>query len=240
MENKQPNPPRLTAMAWWIITALSVFGVFIPLIFDTKISPGGILVALFCLILAVIGIIIAIIYTIRAGKLDYILKGDNLLAHWTYEPDEWQQYAEEEYTLQKARNRTLFVIITIAALVCGFGYWVFNPIIGKWAFITMAAVIVLSGFVAWFTTSYNHRQNKNNQGQAFFTHDAIYINRQLHDFKGLGSRLEKTEIKGEHQKYIEFVYSVPTRNGRQRQEARVPIPRGREAEANNLVERYNQ
>lgn len=239
MYGAQPNPPRSTARVWWIITALSVLGIFIPQLIDIKMYAGGAAIVVVCILLAITGIIVSIIYSIRARKLDNILRGDNLLAHWIYSPDEWQQYTEEEYTRQKAGNRTLFIITAVVTLVCGSGYWIFNRTIGYWAFIAVAGVIAVTGFVAWFTPYYNHRQNKIGQGQALFTRDAVYINRQLHDFKGLGSKLEKTEIKGERQRYIEFSYSMPTRNGRQTYEARVPVPLGKEDEARDLVEKYN-
>ena len=238
MDNKQPNPPKTTAMVWWSITALSIFCIFIPFLFDSNISSGAVLAAVVSILLGVIGIIIAIIYTIRAMKLSRILKGDNLLAHWIYAPDEWQQFAEEEYTRQKAGSRILFIIIAIVTLVCGFGYWIFNPAIVPWVLIVMAGVIALTGFISWFTPFYNHRQNKKNQGQCFFTNDAVYINRQLHCFHELGSKLEKVEMRGDDQQFIEFTYSIPTRNGRQAYEVRVPVPRGKEDEARNLVVKY--
>jgi hypothetical protein len=239
MGNRQRNPPQITAIVWWIVTAISLLGIFITLLVDTDISSGGVLIVVTCILLAITGVIIAIIYSIRAEKLGRILRGDNLLVHWTYAPDEWQQYAEEEYTRQRASNKTLFIIITIVTTVCGFGYWIFNPSIAQWALIVMAGVIALTGFIAWFTPFYNHRQNKNNQGQAFFTNHAVYINRQLHDFTGLGSNLEKTEIKGDQQQFIEFTYSAPTRSGRQTYQARIPVPQGKEVEARDLVDRYN-
>ncbi|MCX5994076.1 MAG: hypothetical protein NT177_07675 [Chloroflexi bacterium] len=241
MGNKQANPLQTTANVWWIITAASVLAIFIiPQFISIKIYSGGVAIASICILLAIIGIIVAIIYTIRAKRLDRILKEDNPLAHWTYSPDEWQQYTEEEYTRQKAGKKTMFIIIAIATLVIGFGYWIFKPTVGQWVFIAMAGVIALTGFLTWFFPYYNHRQNKNSQGQAFFTSDAIYINRRLHDFKVMGSKLETIEIKGEQQKYIEFIYSIPGRHGRQRQEARVPIPSGKEDAARGLVAKYNQ
>ena len=36
-------------------------------------------------------------YQGRAGALDRILKGENRLAYWKYEPSEWQNFAEKEY-----------------------------------------------------------------------------------------------------------------------------------------------
>jgi len=129
--------------------------------------------------MAIVGLIVAIIYQMRAAKLDSILKGDNVLG-----------------------------------------------------------ALALIGLIAWFTAFYNHRQNRNNQGYAFFTPDAVYINRQLHDFKGMMSRLEKVDIKGDSGRYIEFIYSSPTRTGRQNYEARMPIPQGKDDEARKLVEKY--
>lgn len=238
MEIRQPNPPRTTATVWWIITAAAILAVVIPFLLDIENSTGLILVVVAGFLLAIIGLIIAIIYQMRAAKLDSILKGDNLLAQWTYTPDEWQQFAEEEYQRQKKNNLTLFIIITIVTAILGFGFWLFNRKMGMVIFLTVLGALALVGLIAWFTAFYNHRQNKRIQGQAFFTPDAVYINRQLHDFKSMMSKLEKTELKGDSQQYIEFTYSAPTRNGRQNYEARVPVPRGKEQEARELVQKY--
>jgi anaerobic selenocysteine-containing dehydrogenase len=239
MDSKQPNPPRTTASAWWIITAVSVLAIFVPLLFDIEKNTGLILVMVAGILLAIIGLIVAIVYQIRAAKLDSILKGDNLLARWTYSSGEWQQYADEEYERQKSNNTKTFLIVSAISIVLTLAFGFIRRISWPLLFAVLAGAIALIGFVVWITTIYNHRQNKNIQGQAYFTPDAVYLNRQLHDFKGMGAKLEKTELKDEQQQYIEFTYSVPSRYSRQYHQVRVPVPHGKEQEARKLVEKYN-
>jgi protein-S-isoprenylcysteine O-methyltransferase Ste14 len=239
MDGKLPNPPRTTSNVWWIITALAIFGIFAPELFGLKMFSGGAAISVVCILLAITGLIVALIYMARAGKLDKILKGSDLIAHWTYSPDEWQQYTEEEYQRQKSGNRGLFILIAVISLVIGIIYFIADHRNGQWVLLTMVGLIALMAFVAWFTAYYNHRQNKQNRGEAFFAPDALYINRQLHDFKGLGAKLENVALKGDSQQYIEFTYSAPTRTGRQDYQARVPIPQGKDDEARTLVEKYN-
>jgi hypothetical protein len=234
----QPNPPRTTSNAWWIITALAIFGIFAPELLGLDGFNGGFAISAVCIFLAIMGIIIALIYMARARKLDKILKGTNLLAHWTYSQDEWQQFTEEEYKRQKAGNKGLFIIIAAISLVIGIIFFIIDHDAGKWVFLTMVGVVALIGFVAWFTAFYNHWQNKNSLGEVYFTPDAVYLNRQLHDFKSLDAKLENVALKGKLHPYIEFVYSAPTRAGRQDYQARVPIPQGKDAEARELVGKY--
>ena len=240
MDSRQPNPPRTTATVWWTITALATFGIFAPSLFGMDGFNGGYAIAALCMLTAITGLIVAIIYTKMAGRLDKILKGENLLAHWTYSADEWQQYTEEEYKRQKSANKGLFIIIAVIALVMGTIFLIVDHRAGQWVFLTMIGLIVLIGFVAWFTAFYNHQQNKHTLGQVYFTPDAIYLNRQFHDFKSMWAKLESATLKGKTNQYIEFTYSAPTRTGRQNYEARVPVPRGKEEEAPKLVEKYRQ
>ena len=238
MDSSQPNPPRSTARAWWIITAVAVVAMVLAFFFDVERNTFLILVIVAGLLLAIIGFIIAIVYQIRAGKLDSILNGENRLARWTYSPDEWQQYADEEYQRQKSSNIKTFLIVSGTSILLTLIYGMIKK--PNWALllVILFGTTVLIAFVIWITTIYNHRQNKNIQGQAYFTPDAVYLNRQLHDFRGMGARLEKAELKGETQQYIEFTYSVPTRYSRQDQQVRVPVPRGKDDEARKLVEKY--
>jgi len=238
MDGKQPNPARTTATVWWIITAVAILGIFAPEFFGLKMFSGGAAISAVCILLAITGLIVALVYTARAGKLGKILNGSGLLAHWTYSQDEWQQYAEEEYQRQKSSSKGLFIIIAVISLVIGIVFFVADPRYGKWVFFSMVGLIALIAFVAWFTAFYNHQQNKNNRGEVFFTPDAVYINQQLHDFKSLNAKLENVTLKGKGQQYIEFTYSAPTRTGRQDYQARAPVPRGKDEEARKLVEKY--
>ena len=38
------------------------------------------------------------------GKLDRILRGEGILAHWTYMPEYWAEYPKKEYEEEKTRK----------------------------------------------------------------------------------------------------------------------------------------
>jgi hypothetical protein len=239
MDSSQVNPPRQTAIVWWIITALSIFGIFAPELFGLKGFNGGFAISAVCILLAITGLIVALIYMARAAKLDRILKGTNLLAHWIYSQDEWQQFTNEEYTRQKSSNKGLFIMISVISIIIGIAFFVADRRNGIWVLLSMIGLIGLMALVAWFTAFYNRRENQKRLGEVYITPEAVYINRQLCDFTSLGAKLEKTELKGDPPRYIEFVYSAPTRTGRQRYDTRVPVPGGKEKEARELVDKFN-
>jgi len=234
------NPPRRTAIIWGIVTALAVFVIFAPNIFGMDDLNGGFAISALSLIVAVTGIIVTIIYARRARLLDRILKGDNLLAHWTYSPKEWNQYTEKEFQTEKKEKRMLFYMVAGFALFFGILFFAFDREGGLWVLISMLGLIALIAFVAWFTAWYNYRQNKKYLGETYITRDAVYLNRQFHTWRGLGAKLESAVLaeKGSRQ-IVAFTYSAPTRMGRQEYTIRVPVPRGQEKAAEKLTERLS-
>jgi MFS family permease len=234
------NPLRRTATIWGIITALAVFAIFAPHIFGMDGFSGGFAISTLSFFVAITGIIVVVIYLKRAKVLDRILQGENLLAHWTYSPDEWSQYAEKEFHTERKEKWTLFYIVAGFALFFGILFFIFDHKAGLWVLILMLALTALIAFVAWFTAWYNYRQNKKYLGEAYITSDAAYLNKQLHTWRGLCAKLESVILAEEKsQQLLAFTYSAPTRTGRQDYTARVPVPRGKEKAAEMLAERFN-
>ena len=58
---------------------------------------GGFAISFISIVAAITMFIVAIMYQGRASALDHILKGENQLAHWKYDPTEWLDFAEKEY-----------------------------------------------------------------------------------------------------------------------------------------------
>ena len=211
-----------------------------PFVFDLDGMDGGFALAFICLLLFIMGIIIAIIYMRRAKTLDRILSGKDLLARWSYSPDEWQQYAGEEYKRERSGKQTLFIVIAVIAVVIGLIFVVVDRTeAGLWVLAAMAGLIALIAFVAYFTSWYNYRQNLKYPGEVLIAPNGAYFSRQLHLWDSLGARLVRVELKEQKQSYIEFVYEAPTRTGMQEYEARVPVPLGKEKEARELVEKFD-
>jgi hypothetical protein len=62
----------------------------------------------------------------------------------------------------------------------------------------------------------------------------------FHLWVKMGARIDSVVIDMEADpKLIEFTYSMPTRNGRDEQVARVPVPKGKIDEAMRIVDYFN-
>jgi len=237
--NIKNNPPLQTTVAWVIITILSICGIFAPGIFGIEGMNGGFAISFVCIFLVIIGIIVIIIYSGRARLLRRILSGENLLAHWKYSHDEWQTYTEKEYKEEKAMKRGLFIMISVIALLTGIIFFLADHEGGLWVLVAMAALVAIIAFTAWFTSWYNYRQNKKYLGETYIAENAIYINRQLHTWQGLGARLDSVNLTdGKSQQLLRFVYSAPTRTGMQEYQVNVPVPAGREEEAGKILKHF--
>jgi MFS family permease len=235
------NPPLQTIVAWAIITALAVFGIFAPSLFGMDGFKGGYAISFVSFFMVICGIIVIAIYSGRARAVSRILKADNVLAHWTYDPAEWNEYAEKQYVEEKKEKRVLFYIISAFALFFGILFFLIDNESGLWVLLLMLALIAVIAFTAWFTAWYNHRQNIKYLGETYITADSVYINRQLHTWRGLGAKLESVDLdKHKAHATLTLVYSAPTRTGLQDYTVRIPVPRGKEAEAEQISQKLQQ
>jgi len=234
MEN---NPQRRTAIIWWAVTAIAAFAIFAPYIFGMNGASGGFAISFLSIVCAITALIVAIMYMWRAGALEKMLRGDNLLAHWTYPPDEWRDYAEKEYKRESADKRSLFYLVAGISLVVGIGFWIAHPDSGWVVLGVLSGLILLIAVVAYSTTRYNYFMNRKYLGEAYVSKDGVYLNRQLHLWRGWGARFEGVECN-EKARFLAFRYSTPNRSGRSDYTVRVPVPIGREQEARGMLVQF--
>lgn len=232
------NPQVRAALGWFSLTAAGLGLAALPLVVAMDMMNGG--YALQCVSLGLLvpaGLTGGCLYLWRAVLLTRILRPDHLLAHWTYTPEEWRRYAGAEAGRDAAGKWLLFGIIAFWALLFGGLCLLFDPGPGRFVFLTMLGLIALMALVAWLSTALPARRNRLHHGEAFIAPEGVYLNRALHTWKGLGSRLDRADaVEGEEGLLLlEFDYSFPARHGRQSASVRVPVPAGREEEARALV-----
>ena len=233
------NPQRRTAIMWWIITVLAVFAIFAPSIFGMDGMNGGYAISFLSLVFAITSLVVAIMYQGRAGALDRILRGENRLAHWKYDPSEWQIYAEKEYTREKRDKRSLFYLVAAICLVVGVVFSLTHRDAGWVILEGLGILLVLIAIVAFTTTRYNYWMNKKYLGEAYISPDGVYLNRQLHLWRGWGASLDGVSYN-EEEKFLAFRYSTPNRNGRSDYTLRVPVPSGKEPEARRVLASFQK
>jgi len=233
------NPQRRTAIICWILTALFVFAIFAPSIFGMDGPNGGFAISFLSLVAAITTLIVAIMYQGRASALGRIFKGENLLAHWKYDPVEWQAYAEKEYVTEKRDKRNLFYLVAVISLVVGVGFTIAHPDVGWVVLGLLGGVLVFIAILVLFSTRYNYWMNKKYLGEAYITTDGVYLNRQLHLWRGWGASLDAFSYN-EEDKFLAFQYSTPNRTGRADYTVRVPVPAGKEQEACRVLASFQK
>lgn len=231
------NPQRRTALIWVAITLVSVAAIFAPHIIGMDGMNGGFAISFGAIVLAITGIIVTIVYFRRAHTVDNMVKGKNLLAHWTYTAEEWQEYVEEEFAREKAQKRKLFITIAIISVIVGIVLYAVMPDHPKFFLFASLGLIALIGIVAYLSVLFSPFRKKTGSGEVYISGDGVYLARQLHTWEGLGARLENAGYdESSSRASLSFEYSTPGRDTRSYYSVRVPIPLGKEEEARTILE----
>ncbi len=228
------NTARRTMNIWIAVTLLSVFGIFAPSIFGLDGMDGGFAISFACLLLAITAFIVIFMYRGRARAVDKMLEGSNILVRWKYSEGEWAEYTENSYQAEKSGKWGLYLfVMAIAAVVCFF-FWIFVEDSGLIMVGVMGGLAVILALTILITTNYDRWQNRRHLGEAIISRDGVYINRLLHLWRGWGARLDGAEYN-RRERMLEFTYSAPSRTGRNYATARVPVPTGAEARAEEIL-----
>jgi hypothetical protein len=157
-----------------------------------------------------------------------------VLAHWTYAPDEWSDYSRRELSFRRGEAKWF------AAWVVGLGALLL--VLNRDADYTMAlGVAGLLGAVFWLGKTLQaraaHAANTSTPGgEVIISPRAVLLNGRYHvlqddRFHFAGIRL----LDEDAPPVLEFTVAWSTRSGRADEQVYVPVPRGREEEARALA-----
>jgi hypothetical protein len=231
------NRPRRVAFIWIGIAFLGLIIIFTPGIIGMDGFDGGYALSAGGLLVALTGLIAGVIYFKLARSVDSIIRNDDVLAYWTYSPEEWRQYTEEEHKEDAAAKRGLFMLIAIIAVIVGI---IMAIAIGE-DFLIIALIILgiiaVAGLAAFFSTIASYRHNKKNHGEVYITSDGVYFNQQMHIWKGMDNRLEEIFLDndGTGLTRLTITYSALAAYKRNSYTVRIPIPPGQEETAKKIV-----
>ena len=233
------NPQLRVALIWAAVGALTALGAIVPFFVMDGMNGGFGLSCLFGFVTILCGVG-TLMYLYRAYTLGKILSGEELVVRWTYGPEEWARYAEAEHGRDKTGKIILFFIISGFALFFGILFLIFGGKAGLAVFLSMVGLIVLIGGVAFLSILLSYRANKTRTGEVFIARTGVYLNKTLHNWNMFGSRLDSVQLLQEESCLLEFAYSFPARHGRQRTEVRVPVPAGKEVEAEQILAYFTE
>jgi len=232
----QKNPETRNVYAG-IMTALLGFIVFLyPIASNMDGMNGGYAVMFIAIaFITPLGIITAAIYSIRAKTLRDIMSGKDLLVHWTYAPEDWKRYAEKEYSTEKSEKMALFHILTAWCILIGGGlYLVADDKDAVWfVFAVLFALVLFIRLLIAYTTRRSYKTNKKYIGEVYIGTKGVYINKSFHSWNFL-SKLEDADIDTKN-RLLELTYSALSNLGKNYETVRIPIPCGKENEAEAVV-----
>jgi hypothetical protein len=229
------NPEKNTAVIWFVISAGSValillFAAVIP----DPLSSFGRFFALIALgNLSFLGLIIGIAFFLRSRKFDAFISGKDILARWSYHPDEIEPaLADERKRQKKLRAVILFFVILILGMGVLFCYaW------GTWDYVAISEYILL--FLTTLVFIYAGLPAMGfgpaNATECILGKDGVLFAGRFHLWKAWGSRLTNVNYQPGKPGKIWVQYTLAAEQGPQVINLSIPVPAGREYEAEAAV-----
>ena len=234
------NPPKRTAVTCFVVALFAAVLIFVPESVGIDGFNGGFAISFASLAIALTAAIVGVMYLGWAGKLDKILRGEGILAHWTYTPQYWAEYTKKEYEEEKSEKKGLFLIVSGFALFFGILFWALDPEAGFTVFLMMIGLIGLVAFAWRFSAWHNYRQNIGGVKEAYITKDAVYMNKKLYTWRTVFTSFDQvTQEDNQGLALLVFKYTTASRTGPQTYTTRVPIPPGQEEAAKNIIQQIN-
>ena len=224
----------------WISLGVGVAGFLavasVPL-FDIDISRGGGAMIMVGLLIGLTGLIVALLFVKFARVLGRMIRGEGILAHWSYDPAFWTTFLAKEEREVKGELRGLFIIV---ASLCGL---VFVSVLiadvqaAMWVGAALAVTLALCALGAWHRVRCLRGDVASGSApEVLIGREGVWQNGDFYTWAFPGARLEsvgKTQRSGY---VLEINFSSPAKNGRQYTTIHIPVPPGRDAEAASVLE----
>jgi hypothetical protein len=232
------NRPARNARRGLIIALLGLVMMVYPPVSRMDGMNGGYALQTLGLFVIIVGIVTWAAYRVLAIRFGRILSGEGLLAHWTYSPDEWRAYTEEEFATRSGDMKgLLFSTLAIAAIVCG-GFALTHDdavviMLGLWIGLTI--ILSITAFIA------SHQglgRNRSAPGEAIISRLGVLLPAEEHFWGVLGTRITSATEQGDPAT-LTVEYVAPNRYGYEEYVVRVRVPQGQEQSAQQVAAALN-
>jgi len=195
---------------------------------------GGYALQTLGLFVLIVGVVTWAVYRALAVRFARILRGEGMLAHWTYSEQEWRDYTESEGRERADDLKALYVsVLFIAAIVCGVFGLTHDDAIPVMLLIWLGLAIVL-GATAFVAARQGLWRNRHSHGEAIVSRLGVLLPAEEHFWGILGSRLMDATVD-ESPPTLTVTYMAPTRYGVEEYFARVRVPAGQEESAQQVA-----
>lgn len=233
MELKKKS--RSKTLLW--IAILSFVAVFLPVnVFGMDGMNGGFALSVGFGFISLVFFISAWVYARLDKEYNRIARGENVIARWQYTDEEWQAYTMLDYNQDKAGKKGLFYMIAGFCLFFGILFPILDHENGIYVTYVMLGLIAIIALTAWLSVRSQHHRNLNIKGEAIITQKSVILNGKLHTWAVLGNRLEQLKlVENTFPRVMEIEYSYPNRGQRGTATVRIPVPQGKEKEAEEVA-----
>jgi hypothetical protein len=189
------------------------------------------------------GLINALVMPRQVRKVDALLAGQNLLARWTYSPDEWSRFIQAEFArVRRIRTRLLVglpLALSVGGVIIGFMSAPHEPFILMVALAGGAGLLI--GLVAWGANYYAVASRRDRGGSVYISPGGVLTGGRFYSWDVEDGRsLVKVAYERGDPDEILFRYSyLAGRGGRTTEDTRVPIPRNHQDDAARLAAYFN-
>lgn len=203
--------------------------------------------------IGIVGLIVALTGAISApmlhstGKkqvqeIEALLAGHDLRAHWRFDPDEWNRYTENEYArgMKQTRSVCLWTFAIISLLVLAVA-WFSDAMHTVTILIALVSAALFTGLVAgssYLMVKSAYSQNRSGVGEVYIGGTSVYLGTRFYTWQGKWAELQKVLFEPGDPSVVQFDIKYGSGDNTSHAEVRVPVPRGREGAAQDLVDSY--
>jgi uncharacterized membrane protein len=128
--NPSTNSERRTAIVCLVIFIAAAVTAILPFVAGMDMMRAG--YALTCLagFFAMSALVAGLVFWARASAWDRLAQGQDVLAHWIYDEQEWQAYSQVEFEEDSVEKRSLWLLVSGIALLIGVIFFIGDPQVG--------------------------------------------------------------------------------------------------------------
>ena len=218
----QNSQSSIVKKSWF---AAAIFSLVIILAFmDLDVLPIHPSIAFISFFFLLSSIVIAFIFRSREKKLQSLITGKNLIASWTLNAIEKEQYVHHLFQNEKGKNKGIFIITTVLIVII-FGIFILFIDEGKAAmFFIMLGLIAFIALFAFGMPFYYKQQNSTYDGYILIGKKYAYINGYFHNWDFPLSGIKKASIINEPFYGLHIQYYYTDRTLTNTEELNIPAP----------------
>jgi uncharacterized membrane protein HdeD (DUF308 family) len=224
--------------ASWTTTLIGAALVAAPFVSDSYASvlqQGAYALMFIGAIAALSGFCLVFFFRSRDRYRRRLLAGEGVLANWSYSASEWKDFSGSEVVRQSSGLRWLLGIT--AGFMVAATLWKMKE--DREAGLFVGAVMLVTWIICWIVVrTVVKKYRRRAAGPALevrIGRDAMLVGDELHVWRGWGNLLHGCSVVEGPPRQLKIVYSIQGRTNRPIVDVQVPVPAGRETEADGLV-----